>query len=230
MLALHHRRGFRKAGACCWQAGSSISSWRRSSFSAFRALRCGSSAWWSASTALRRLSAHLHGLMPATPRRPLAYCQRCGDQSQSSPRCAAVARPMPSLHNPFGIHENTRTRRRRRRRDDGRKPAVSPGPGRLYRHDPGREERTHLGVHLARGRAMPSITGSYNLAKIHAYSNQLYPRLEALTGQYVSWHAVRRAAVGERCARTRLAEIHPTASRRASASAWISSVSMRSAG
>ena len=35
----------------------------------------------------------------------------------------------------------------------------------------------------------PSITGSYNLAKIHAYSNQLYPRLEALTGQYTSWHA-----------------------------------------
>lgn len=35
----------------------------------------------------------------------------------------------------------------------------------------------------------PSITGSYNLAKIHAYSNLLYPRLEALTGQYVSWHA-----------------------------------------
>jgi len=35
----------------------------------------------------------------------------------------------------------------------------------------------------------PSITGSYNLAKIHAYSNQLYPKLEALTGQYVSWHA-----------------------------------------
>jgi dimethylglycine dehydrogenase len=34
----------------------------------------------------------------------------------------------------------------------------------------------------------PSITGSYNLAKIHAYSNELYPRLEALTGQYVSWH------------------------------------------
>jgi dimethylglycine dehydrogenase len=34
----------------------------------------------------------------------------------------------------------------------------------------------------------PSITGSYNLAKIHAYGNQLYPRLEALTGQYVSWH------------------------------------------
>ena len=34
----------------------------------------------------------------------------------------------------------------------------------------------------------PSITGSYNLAKIHAYSNTLYPRLEAMTGQYVSWH------------------------------------------
>jgi dimethylglycine dehydrogenase len=34
----------------------------------------------------------------------------------------------------------------------------------------------------------PSIVGSYNLAKIHAYSNELYPRLEALTGQYTSWH------------------------------------------
>ncbi len=34
----------------------------------------------------------------------------------------------------------------------------------------------------------PSITGSYNLAKIHAYSNELYPRLEGITGQYVSWH------------------------------------------
>jgi dimethylglycine dehydrogenase len=34
----------------------------------------------------------------------------------------------------------------------------------------------------------PSITGSYNLAKIHAYSNQLYPQLEAMTGQYTSWH------------------------------------------
>ena len=35
----------------------------------------------------------------------------------------------------------------------------------------------------------PSITGSYNLAKIHAYGNRLYPRLQELTGQYVSWHA-----------------------------------------
>ncbi len=34
----------------------------------------------------------------------------------------------------------------------------------------------------------PSLVGNYNLAKIHAYSNDLYPRLEALTGQYVSWH------------------------------------------
>jgi dimethylglycine dehydrogenase len=34
----------------------------------------------------------------------------------------------------------------------------------------------------------PSIVGSFNLAKIHAYSNELYPRLEALTGQYTSWH------------------------------------------
>jgi dimethylglycine dehydrogenase len=35
----------------------------------------------------------------------------------------------------------------------------------------------------------PSLVGNYNLAKIHAHSNQLYPRLEELTGQYVSWHA-----------------------------------------
>jgi dimethylglycine dehydrogenase len=34
----------------------------------------------------------------------------------------------------------------------------------------------------------PSITGSYNLAKIHAYGNALYPQLESITGQYVSWH------------------------------------------
>jgi dimethylglycine dehydrogenase len=34
----------------------------------------------------------------------------------------------------------------------------------------------------------PSITGSFNLAKLHAYSNDLYPRLEGMTGQYVSWH------------------------------------------
>ncbi len=34
----------------------------------------------------------------------------------------------------------------------------------------------------------PSLVGNYNLAKIHAYSNDLYPRLEGLTGQYVSWH------------------------------------------
>ena len=34
----------------------------------------------------------------------------------------------------------------------------------------------------------PSLVGNYNLAKIHAYSNDLYPKLEALTGQYVSWH------------------------------------------
>lgn len=35
----------------------------------------------------------------------------------------------------------------------------------------------------------PSLVGNYNLAKIHAYGNDLYPRLESLTGQYVSWHA-----------------------------------------
>jgi len=35
----------------------------------------------------------------------------------------------------------------------------------------------------------PSLVGNYNLAKIHAYGNWLYPRLEEMTGQYVSWHA-----------------------------------------
>ncbi len=34
----------------------------------------------------------------------------------------------------------------------------------------------------------PSLVGNYNVARIHAYSNSLYPRLEELTGQYVSWH------------------------------------------
>ncbi|MFQ6005113.1 MAG: FAD-dependent oxidoreductase, partial [Woeseia sp.] len=45
----------------------------------------------------------------------------------------------------------------------------------------------------------PSLVGNYNLAKIHAYSNTLYPRLEELTGQYVSWHgsgSVRLALTG----------------------------------
>lgn len=35
----------------------------------------------------------------------------------------------------------------------------------------------------------PSLVGHYGLAQIHAYSNELYPKLEKLTGQYVSWHA-----------------------------------------
>lgn len=34
----------------------------------------------------------------------------------------------------------------------------------------------------------PNITGSFGLAKMHAYSNWLYPQLEEQTGQYVSWH------------------------------------------
>lgn len=34
----------------------------------------------------------------------------------------------------------------------------------------------------------PSFSGSYNLAKIHHYGNTLYPRLEAMTGQYTGWH------------------------------------------
>ena len=35
----------------------------------------------------------------------------------------------------------------------------------------------------------PNLVGSYNLAKIHQHSISLYKRLEALTGQFVSWHA-----------------------------------------
>lgn len=35
----------------------------------------------------------------------------------------------------------------------------------------------------------PSLVGNYNMAMIHHHGNTLYPRLEELTGQYVSWHA-----------------------------------------
>jgi dimethylglycine dehydrogenase len=34
----------------------------------------------------------------------------------------------------------------------------------------------------------PSFIGNYNMAKIHHYSNTLYPRLEALTGHPTGWH------------------------------------------
>ena len=34
----------------------------------------------------------------------------------------------------------------------------------------------------------PSFIADYNMAKIHHYGNTLYPKLESLTGQYVSWH------------------------------------------
>jgi len=34
----------------------------------------------------------------------------------------------------------------------------------------------------------PSFTADYNLGKIHHYGNTLYPKLEEMTGQYVSWH------------------------------------------
>jgi dimethylglycine dehydrogenase len=45
----------------------------------------------------------------------------------------------------------------------------------------------------------PSLVGNYNMAKIHHHGNTLYPRLEELTGQYVSWHS----SGGIRLARTR---------------------------
>lgn len=34
----------------------------------------------------------------------------------------------------------------------------------------------------------PSFIGSYNMAKIHQYSNTFYPKLEELTGQPAGWH------------------------------------------
>ena len=34
----------------------------------------------------------------------------------------------------------------------------------------------------------PHFNGSLNLTKVHLYGTQLYPKLEALTGQAVSWH------------------------------------------
>jgi len=34
----------------------------------------------------------------------------------------------------------------------------------------------------------PSFIADYNMAKIHNYGVRLYPQLEKLTGQYVSWH------------------------------------------
>jgi dimethylglycine dehydrogenase len=35
----------------------------------------------------------------------------------------------------------------------------------------------------------PSFIANYNMAKVHAYSNALYARLEAMTGQPTGWHA-----------------------------------------
>ena len=34
----------------------------------------------------------------------------------------------------------------------------------------------------------PSFNPDYNMAKIHDHGIKLYPKLEELTGQYVSWH------------------------------------------
>ncbi len=34
----------------------------------------------------------------------------------------------------------------------------------------------------------PSFVANYNISKIHHYSNMLYPKLEALTGQATGWH------------------------------------------
>ncbi|MBZ0127846.1 MAG: FAD-dependent oxidoreductase [Rhodobacteraceae bacterium] len=45
----------------------------------------------------------------------------------------------------------------------------------------------------------PSFIGNYNMAKIHHYSNTLYPRLEELTGQPAGWHG---------CGGIRLATTH----------------------
>ncbi len=34
----------------------------------------------------------------------------------------------------------------------------------------------------------PSFIADFNMAKVHHYSNTLYPKLEAMTGQYTGWH------------------------------------------
>src|SRR5262245_19615686 len=34
----------------------------------------------------------------------------------------------------------------------------------------------------------PHFNGSLNMTKVHVYGTELYPKLEALTGQAVSWH------------------------------------------
>ena len=34
----------------------------------------------------------------------------------------------------------------------------------------------------------PSFIANYNMAKIHHYSNTLYPKLEEITGQHTGWH------------------------------------------
>ena len=35
----------------------------------------------------------------------------------------------------------------------------------------------------------PSFIANYNLAKVHAFSNDLYARLESMTGEPTGWHA-----------------------------------------
>ena len=45
----------------------------------------------------------------------------------------------------------------------------------------------------------PHFNGSLNMTKVHVYGTELYPRLEALTGQAVSWHGcggLRLAGIG----------------------------------
>ena len=47
----------------------------------------------------------------------------------------------------------------------------------------------------------PSFIANYNLAKVHAYSNDLYARLEAMTGEATGWHATGRHPVRDQPAR-----------------------------
>ncbi|MEZ4607692.1 MAG: FAD-binding oxidoreductase, partial [Deinococcales bacterium] len=41
---------------------------------------------------------------------------------------------------------------------------------------------------MARRGQCPSFIADYSMAMIHHYGNTLYPKLEAMTGQYTSWH------------------------------------------
>ena len=53
----------------------------------------------------------------------------------------------------------------------------------------------------------PHFNGSLNMTKVHLYGTQLYPQLEKLTGQAVSWHGCGGLAPRHHGRRGELAQI-----------------------